>query len=170
MSCFNKLLAIAIVWVGTSILPVRDIASAIAAEEVIFYDGMASVSVSIQELEDFANAGNISPALEFLLKLSRQNPQLVRYGLKQEFLVEIIWLKNILNSQPGEWLLRETGKTVHPKSKQANLQALRGSLLQSASDDRQVSLLEVLQNYPTRQVYVNGAVFSQPFKPFNEVF
>lgn len=165
----SLLVKLGIVSLGIGVIVGIDSSLVLAAEEVIFYNGMASQSVSLKELENFADTGETSPSLEFLFDFSRQNPQLARYFLNQEFLVEAIWFKNLLNSTPGEWLLGETGKTVHPKSKRANIQALRGSLVQCASDDNKISLLEILQNYPTQQVYVDGTVFSEPFKPFNNL-
>lgn len=140
---------------------------AVAAEKVIFYHGVASQSVSLEELENFANTGKTSPSLEFLFDVSQQNPQFARYVLIYEVPVEVIWAANLLNSTPGEFFLGATSKIVHPKSKSADVQALRGSLVQSARDDSKVSLLEVLQNYPTQQVYVDGTVFSQPFNHLN---
>ena len=164
---FSLLLKSSFIWLGISVITVIDVPIAVAAEEVIFYYGIASQSVSLEELENFAHTGKTSPSLEFLLDFSQQNPQFARYVLNQEFPLEAIWVANILNSAPGKFLLGETSKVVHSKSKRANVQALRGSLVQSASDDNRVSLLEVLQNYPTQQVYVDGTVFSKPFKPFN---
>ena len=176
MSLFHKLfrqiissilLKFGSIWLGIGLITVMDIPVAVAAEEVIFYYGVASQSVSVKELENFALVGEKSPSLEFLFAFSRQNPQLARHFLNQEFPIEAIWLANLLNSTPGTFVLKETGKIVHPKSKSANVQALRGALIQSASDDNRVSLLEFLQNYPTRQVYVDGKVFSKPFKLFH---
>lgn len=48
----------------------------------------------------------------------------------------------------------------------ANAKALRGALIAAASDDNKVSLLEVLDNYPTRQVYVDGKLFSKRRRNF----
>ena len=152
---------------GMTAITVMDTPMAVAAEEVIFYYGVASQSVSVEELENFAFLDKKSPALKFLFDFSQQNPQMARYVLNQEFPMEATWLANLLNSTPGTLVLKETGKVIHPKSKSANVEALRGTLIQSASDDNRVSLLEFLQNYPTQQVYVDGTVFSQPFKPFN---
>ncbi len=164
---FAVLLKSASVWLGIGLITVMNVPMAVAAEEVIFYYGVASQSVSVKELENFAREGKKSPSLKFLFAFSRQNPQLVRHFLNQEFPMEAIWLANLLNSTPGTFALKETGKIIHPKSKSANVQALRGALIQSASDDNRVSLLEFLQNYPTQQVYVDGKVFAKPFKLFH---
>ena len=164
---FDLLLKLGSIGLGIGVITIMDTPIAVAAEEVIFYYGVASQSVSVEELEKFAFLDKKSPALKFLFDFSQQNPQMARYVLNQEIPVEVTLLANVLNSTPGTFFLTETGKVIHPKSKSANVEALRGALIQSASDDNRISLLEFLQNYPTQQVYVDGTVFSKPFKPFN---
>lgn len=161
---FALLLNSGFIGVGTSGIISFNAPVALAAEEVIFYDGIASQSVSLTELENFAKTGKISSSLKFLFDSNNQNPQLARYILNQEFSVDTIWVANLVNSKLGAFVLGETREIVHSKSKQASASALRGSLLLSASDDRKISLLEILQNYPTQQVYVNGAILSQIFQ------
>ena len=55
----------------------------------------------------------------------------------------------------------QTGNVVNSKTEVANVTALRGALVASASDNNLVSLLELLENYPTPDVYVNGKILSR---------
>ena len=142
--------------------------SVLAAEEIIFTYGVASQSVAIEDLENFANTGEMSPSLEFLFDFSQQDPRVARYILNQELPAETTLITNLLNSTPGEFFLGGTSQIVHSKSKRANVQALRGSIVQSASDDNKVSLLEILQNYPTQQVYVDGKMLSKTVENVND--
>lgn len=48
------------------------------------------------------------------------------------------------------------GYSIHTSSNQANRQALRSALVLSANGDNKVSLIEVIQNYPTSEVIVEG--------------
>ncbi len=41
-------------------------------------------------------------------------------------------------------------------SRQANIQALRSTLILAAHDDNQISPLEFLQSYPTQTLYIDG--------------
>jgi hypothetical protein len=61
-------------------------------------------------------------------------------------------LDKALNSLPGEWLLDQLGQTIRPVSGEASRQALRSALVLSASNDGELTLLEVLQTYPTETV------------------
>ena len=128
----------------------------VAAEKVTFTYGLVSQSVSLEELETFAATGAISPSIAFLLKFSTQKPEVVRWLLTQEFPTNTVILSQLLNSLGGEYALTQSSNVVHSSASQGNIQALRGALIISSSDDQRVSLLEVWRNYPTKQVYIDG--------------
>ncbi len=134
---------------------------AIASEEVIFKYGGATQSVSLEELQTFANTGEISSALDFLLKFGKQNPFIIRWILTQQFPANTKLIYDLLNTAPGEYALSQTGNVVSAKSERANVKALRGALVASASDDNLISLIELLEKYPTKEVYVDGKILSQ---------
>jgi len=134
---------------------------AIASEKVVFKYSGATQSVSIEELQTFANTGETSPALEFLLSFGKQNPFIIRWVLNQQFPANTKLIYDLLNTAPGEYALSQTGNVVSAKSERANVKALRGALIKSASDDNLISLIELLENYPTKEVYVDGKVLSK---------
>ncbi len=128
----------------------------VAAEKITFTYGLASQSVSLEELETFAATGAISPSIAFLLNLSKQKPEVVRWLLTQEFPSNTVIMSKLLNSLGGEYALTQSSNVVHSSASKGNIQAIRGALITSSSDDRTVSLLEVWRNYPTKQVYIDG--------------
>ena len=134
---------------------------ALASEKVIFQYAGATQSITIEELQTFANTGEISPALDSLLKFGKQNPLTIRWILTQQFPADTELIYDLLNTAPGEYVLSQTGNVVSSKSERANIPALRGALVTSASDDRLISLIELLENYPTKEVYVNGKVLAK---------
>ena len=129
-----------------------------ASEEIIFTYGGASQSIALSELQDFAETGAISPSLDFLLNFGKQNPFLMRWILRQEFPANTKLIYDLLNTAPGEYVLSQTSSVVSSKSERANVKALRGALVTSASNDNVISLIELLENYPTQQVYVDGKI------------
>lgn len=132
-----------------------------ASEEIVFTYGVASQSVSLEELQNFANTGEMSPSLNFLLKFGQQNPQMIQWILGQQFPADTKLIYDLLNTAPGEYVLTQTGNVVGTQSERANVKALRGALVTSASDDQVISLIELLENYPTKKVYVNGKLLAQ---------
>lgn len=134
---------------------------AIASEKITFTYGIASQSLEIEELDNFAATGEISPTLNFLLNHSNQNPLMIRWLLTQKFPADIKLIYDFLNTAPGEYVLTQTSNIVNSDSERANVKALRGALIAAASDDHQISLLELLHHYPTKQVYVDGKALSK---------
>lgn len=134
---------------------------AFASEEVIFTYGGLRQSVSLEELQNFAQTGERSPSIDFLLNFSKQNPSLMRWILKQEFPANIKLISDLLNTAPGEYALSQTSSVVSSKSQRADVTALRGALISAASDDNSISLIELLESYPTQQVYINGRILAR---------
>ena len=132
-----------------------------AAEEVIFTHGGFTQSIPLEELQTFADTGEVSSSLNTLLDHGNQNPFVMRWILRQEFPANTKLISNLFNTAPGEYVLSQTGNVVSAKSERANVEALRGALIASTSDNDLVSLIELLENYPTKDVYVNGKILAK---------
>ncbi len=128
----------------------------IAAEQVVLKYRIFRESLSVPELTTFAQTGKLSSSLRVNLALARQNPQQMRQYLTQPVKVDPVLLDRVLNSKIGNFLLDEMSQTIHTPSRRADRQALRSALILSASRDRQLTLLEIIQNYPTSDVEVEG--------------
>ncbi len=128
-----------------------------AAEKVVFTYNQFGQSLSIDELETFAETGQASSKLKFFLARSGQDPEAVRKFMTKSLKVKLRTVDRILTLLPGEYALFQAGQVIHTPNKKANLQALRSAILLSLSDDNQISFLEFLQKYPTPELYVDGA-------------
>lgn len=128
----------------------------IAAETVLLKYRIFRESLSVKELTNFAATGELSSSLRVNLALAGQNPKTVRQYLTEPVKVNPILLDRILNSQVGNILLDEISEAIHTPSRQADRQALRSALILSASRDRQITLIETIQNYPTSEVEIEG--------------
>jgi Alpha/beta hydrolase of unknown function (DUF1400) len=137
---------------------------AIAAEKVTLKYKVFRESVSVSELTTFAQTGQVSQSLKFYLNATRQNPEDVRQVLNRPINVKVVTLDRTLNSRIGELLLDQVGQAIHPPVQAVNRQALRSALVLSAQSDHQVSLIEVLQNYPTAEVEVEGDRLVQAYR------
>jgi Alpha/beta hydrolase of unknown function (DUF1400) len=144
------------------LLPVGE---AIAAERVILKYRIFQASISVDELTTLAETGEVSPALSTHLELAQKDPEDLRQALNREVEVSPAFLDRALNSSLGNGVLDRLGEVIYPSSGEASRQALRSALVLSAEDDSQVSAIEVIQNYPTQEIYVNGdrivAVYNQ---------
>ncbi|HEY9738345.1 MAG TPA: alpha/beta hydrolase [Trichocoleus sp.] len=131
-------------------------ASAIAADTVLLrYRGFGR-AVPTADLASLAATGDAPESVQGLLNTAGQDPAALQDVLTRNLSVDPNLLDSTLNSWPGEWALDQLGQVIRPPSNQANRQALRAALVLSAAEDGQINLLEVLQNYPTPQVVLEG--------------
>lgn len=129
----------------------------VATKELVFTFGPLGRSVSIEELTTLAETGEPSRKLAALLKLGKVDPADLQHALNAPVKVNLSFLDRTLNTFLGEYLLFEVGQVVHTHSKTGNVQALRSTLVLSTAGDNEFTPLELLQNYPTAQIYVDGA-------------
>ncbi|MFE1747732.1 alpha/beta hydrolase [Coleofasciculus sp. H7-2] len=127
-----------------------------AANSVVLKYRFLRESVSVPELTTFSETGKLSPALRAYLALAGRKPEDLRKTLTQEVKVNARILDRVLNSQIGEILLNQVSDVVHTPGNGANIQSLRGAVMTSALPDNQITLIELLQNYPTSEVHVEG--------------
>jgi hypothetical protein len=127
-----------------------------AAEKVVFSYKIFSQSLPVEQLTELSETGEVSPTLNYYLKRTNQDPEAVRNALNKEVNVSTTTLDRTLNSKIGEFLLDRISQTVHTSSDRANRKALRSAIVLSSAEDNKVSLIEIIQNYPTKEVYVEA--------------
>ncbi len=130
--------------------------SALAAEQVGLKYGIFRESISVEELSTFAKTGELSRSLRVNFALAQQDPKTIRPYLTTPVKVDVVILDRILNSLIGNVILDQLSQVIHTPSRTADRQALRAALVLSASEDGQVTLLEIIENYPTTNVEVDG--------------
>ncbi|QUY45466.1 alpha/beta hydrolase [Acaryochloris marina] len=127
-----------------------------AAEKVVFTYKQFGQSLTIDELETFAQTGKASSKLKFFLNVSGQDPEAARQFMTKEVKVKLQTADRLLHILPGEYALFQAGQIFQTPSKKANLQAFRSAVILSLSDDNRISFLEFLQRYPTQEFVVDG--------------
>jgi Alpha/beta hydrolase of unknown function (DUF1400) len=127
-----------------------------AAEKVVLKYSVLQVPISVSELETFGKTGQMSPPLALLLTQSKQNPDTVRQALTKQIKVNYNLVKDNLKSTPAKLILDQVGQVIHPPTNQRDRDALGNAVLKSLEKDNQLTLLEVMQNYPTSEIQVDG--------------
>jgi hypothetical protein len=127
-----------------------------AAERVVLNYGIFRESLSVDELSTFAQTGELSRSLRVNFALARQNPKAIRQYLTEPIKVNLVFLDRVLNSRIGNIILDQISEVIYTPSRRVDQQALRAALVLSASQDGQVSLIEIIKNYPTNEVEVDG--------------
>lgn len=129
---------------------------AIAADRVVLTYGFLSMEIPIQDLETFAESGEASDELEEILDIAGQDPEVFRSALNEPINISPTVVDFALNTPPGEWMLDRVSETIHPASGEAGRLALRSALIGASSSDNEITLLEVMQVYPSADIVVRG--------------
>ncbi|NJO77460.1 MAG: alpha/beta hydrolase [Cyanobacteria bacterium RM1_2_2] len=150
-----------------------------AAEKLVVTYGPFSATLQVEDLETLVHTDQVPGALRFYLNLASLDPNLLRSVLSMQLGASINFMQGMLESESGEQLLAQMSEVIHlppdrpdiqmlkssnrtysSPTETNNITALREALIRSA-DDRQVIVLEVLQNYPTERVYLNAGKLIQ---------
>ena len=128
--------------------------SARAAETVVLRYGIFRGSLPVADLTEFAQTGVESARLKRYLKLSNQEPAKLQGILNRQITAEPRSLDLILSSPAGDALLNELSRYIY-SSEDDDRAALQTAIERSTAEDQQLSLLDILQNYPTEEVSIN---------------
>ena len=129
---------------------------AIAADQVVIHYHLFERSLSVEELAMFAETGELSNRLEHYVEQTGKDPETLQTALTRTIPMRATLLDLTLNTFLGELLLDEVGQLIRTPSDTANREALRSTLVLSASDDDTISVIELVQNYPTSEVHLEG--------------
>lgn len=140
----------------TLIGTIINVKPASAAQTVILTYSILRESISVPELSTLAETGTASSSLQSYLNLANKRPEDLRNALNQTVEVDPVLLSQVLNSFAGDFLLDQMTEVIHTPSQRASRESLRGALVTSAISDKNIRLIEVLENYPTEEVHVNG--------------
>ncbi|MGK7931135.1 MAG: alpha/beta hydrolase [Microcystaceae cyanobacterium] len=127
-----------------------------AADAIVLKYSIFQGSIPVEDLSHLAETGEASPTLKSYLKLANQTPNTLQSALNQGIDVDGVTLSQVLNSFVGNIILDQMTEVIQTPSKRASREALRGALVQSALDDNNVRVIEVLENYPTQELHVDG--------------
>lgn len=130
--------------------------SASAAERVFLKYGWFERSVAVSDLSTLAETGEASSELRSYLTLAGQRPARLQRDLNRNVDINPVTLDRLLNSPLGDVALDRITPAIHTRSGTADRQALRAALVLAASDDDNISIIEVLEEYPTSEVYLDG--------------
>ena len=140
-----------------------------AAERVVLKYRIFRESLSVQELSTFAQTGKLSSSLKANLALAQQDPKLIRKYLSQPVKADPVIVDRVLNSPVGNAILDQLSQVIHTPSKKANRQALRSALVLSASIDKQITLIEIIENYPSSAVEVDGERLESAYRQLSRL-
>jgi hypothetical protein len=160
---FNKKLLQIGLWGALSAALALPHPAAIAAENVVLRYGIFERSVSVADLTNFAETGKRSRDLRAYIRASKQDPAKIRQTLTDKVDVNVTTVDRVLNSPVGDVALNQLSQYIYTSSRTADKEALRAAIVLSASEDNNISIMEIVQNYPTQEMYLDGERLSETY-------
>ncbi|MEM7772390.1 MAG: alpha/beta hydrolase [Cyanobacteria bacterium P01_E01_bin.6] len=153
--CLRSLSIVASLGIGGMVL-FGSAQSADAAEQVVFKYRWLQRTVPVADLSAFAETGETSPQLNRYLNGLDEEPETFRQALTREVRIDPVLLDQGLNHPLGNFALDQISPMIHTASGGGDRQALRAALVLSASNDDHISLIELIETYPTQEIHVEG--------------
>jgi hypothetical protein len=141
----------------------------LGAEQVVLRYSILQESIPVQDFSQLSRRGEVSPRLGGYLALANKQPEDLRRWLNQSVQASPELLSQVLNGFLGQYLLGQISEVFHTPSQKASPEALRGALITSAQNDNQVQVIEILENYPTQELHVNGDRLMELYQQFKSM-
>ncbi|HIK43587.1 MAG TPA: alpha/beta hydrolase [Leptolyngbyaceae cyanobacterium M65_K2018_010] len=123
---------------------------AAAAEEVVLDFGPFSRTLPVPSLQKFAATGELDePLSTFLRRLSPEQRETFRVALTANRAVDLIPVSQWFYDSMGEQTLLFVGQFTQTSARLNGQRALRAAIIQAVAEDQDISLLEVIERFPT---------------------
>jgi predicted dienelactone hydrolase len=130
--------------------------STIAAERIYISYAALERSISVAALEAYAKEGKLDEDLAAYAEyVSPQRLAQLRRVLLTEIPLTPVAVSQFLYTPIGETLMERLGQVVQTEARQPGFYALRGALILAAADPEGLTLLNVLDKFPTRSIRIN---------------
>jgi predicted dienelactone hydrolase len=127
-----------------------------AAERIYVSYGILERSIPVASLEDYAHNGIIDENLAVYAQYAEPAElKQLREVLLARADLQSVPLSQFLYSPQGEILLKRLGTVIQPESRLEEFKAIRAALILASVDPQGLTLLNVLQKFPTRGIRID---------------
>ena len=131
---------------------------ALGADRIYVTYGPLEVSVPIESLALFAKEGKIDSNLDGFAQYAKKSQLAeIRTALQARAEIKPVTIAQFLYTPQGEVLLERLGRVIQTKARQPGFYAIRSALILAASDPEGLTILNVLQKFPTYGIRIDIA-------------
>lgn len=150
-------LGIVLVTLGLLMAPVVVSMPAQGAERIYLSYGPLEVSLSVKSLATYARVGKIDRELAaYTDRLNPQQLEQLRTILQTRIDIKPLAIAQFLYSSQGKIILDRVGQIIQTKAGQPGFYAIRAALIQAAGAPDGLTLLNVLEKFPTYGIRINS--------------
>ena len=153
--------------VSAALLPIRSI----AAEKITFnFSPFGEFYIEVDDLEIFIKTGEVSDELAYYFNRLPPNqvkrlPELLSTPLEFNPLT----IAKFSNSTVGETVIRNFGKGIRTKTNRNGFFALRGAIIAAAFDKEGLTVINLLNKFPLKTIYVDFNIVERYIKQGGKV-
>jgi predicted dienelactone hydrolase len=126
------------------------------AERIVFTYGQIELYLSVESLEAYAKDGTITPDLAFYLRfLKPEDIPKLRDALNASREIDPVSVSQALYSPMGETAVQNLGELFRTTTNQNGFYAVRAAAIQAAADPGGLSILGLLQHFPTQDLRIS---------------
>ena len=129
----------------------------LGAEQVEVTYGLLEFPIAIEDLETFAETGNITGGLKLYARfLDDQQEANFRQFLQQRYEVSPVVIAQVMYSPVGEEILQNLGQIIQTDAGVDGFYALRSALILAAADPKGFSMINVIRFFPSANIRIQG--------------
>ncbi|MDJ0635369.1 MAG: alpha/beta hydrolase [Xenococcaceae cyanobacterium MO_188.B29] len=137
----------------TSLLLINTSAKATDIVDIKYKD--TELSIKTKELKKFSQTGEIPPHLQQFFDDTEQVPDFLSGLLAKEIYLSRSLVNDVLDSTTGQFFLLKLNQTINTSSSTEDLEDLKKTIIKAYNNDRELSVLELLDKYPQRRLKVD---------------
>ncbi|MGB3405453.1 MAG: alpha/beta hydrolase [Microcoleaceae cyanobacterium] len=129
-----------------------------AAEQITFPLGNVEVSISVDELETFAESGHLDRSGKLITYLQWFKPdqrKQIQALLSSEYSFNSTALEGLLKSPMVASFLLHIGQIIETEGRENGAEALRTAIVQAASQQQNFTLIDALRQFPSPSLRIN---------------
>jgi len=139
---------------------------AIAAERITLnVPPLGQFYIQVSDLENFIQTGEKSPELAFYLnRLPPKQVERLPELLSTQLELNPLSIAKFSNSTIGEAIIQNFGKGIRSKVNLNGFFALRGAIIAAAFDEKGLTIINLLEQFPLENIYIDLPILNQYLK------
>ncbi len=151
-----------ILGISAALLPIE----ATAAEKITFnFSPFGEFYLKVDDLETFVETGKISSELAYYLnRLPPEQVERLPELLSTPLEFNPLTIANFSNSTVGETVIKNFGKGIRTSTNRNGFLALRGAIIAAAFDEEELTIINLLHQFPLKTIYVDFNIINRYIK------
>lgn len=140
-----------------------------AAQTVVIEYGNNSQAIELSKLKTVAETGTIPQKWQYRNFLSPEQQSQIISALRTKVEFDVVQLRDLLNTQMGSELVSALARATS-RQDQVGLQSLKTALIRGARTPEGLSLLSLIEAYPSNRLHIELDQAFQVISKFNKSF